>query len=104
MLRKTIYWLQQAANHGDKEIQGMLALMYEHGRGVDQSDAKAFEWFNKAANQSDIVARYSLGMIYAESKGVAQDDTKAFEWTQNQLIKDVVAHQIWTVFKRSNAS
>ena len=40
-----------AAEHGFACAQFYLGLMYEYGRGVEQSFEKAREWYEKAAEQ-----------------------------------------------------
>ncbi|KAG0260127.1 hypothetical protein DFQ27_003736 [Actinomortierella ambigua] len=70
----------QAAERGDAEAQFNLGLMYEHGRGVEQSDVEAIKWYTKAANQGNSKAQFNLGLMYRNSRGVGQSETEAIKW------------------------
>ena len=71
--------IETLALKGDASAQTNLGVMYDNGRGVGQSDAKAFEWFSKAAAQGDASGQTNLGVMYAKGRGVGQSDAKAFE-------------------------
>jgi TPR repeat protein len=53
--------------------------MYETGRGVKRSDAKAAEWYRKAAQQGMPKAQCNLGVMHDRGRGsvVAQNDALA---------------------------
>ena len=70
----------ELANEGDACAQNNLGLMYQNGRGVEQSDEKAVEWFLKAAEQGDADAQYELGVMYEHGDGVEKSYEKAAEW------------------------
>ena len=70
----------ELANEGDACAQNNLGLMYQNGRGVEQSDEKAVEWFLKAAEQGFARAQNNLGVMYEYGDGVEQSYEKAVEW------------------------
>ena len=72
--------VQKAAEQGDLYAQGLLGLMYFHGRGVAQDDKQAVAWTRKAAEQGDALAQRLLGLMYEDGKGVAQDYKQAAAW------------------------
>lgn len=78
---QAVIYYSQAAEQGYAPAQQNLGKLYRMGRGVDQSDQKAFEWFLKAAEQGDIHAQSDLGGMYYLGRGVAQSYEKAYEWT-----------------------
>ena len=55
-------------------------VRYLLGRGVEQSNEKAFYYFNKAANQNDPFAQNEIAYMYAAGKGTQKNDAKAFSW------------------------
>ena len=57
-----------------------MNMVYEYGRGVEQSDEKAVEWYLKAAEQGFARAQNNLGVMYANGTGVEQSYEKAAEW------------------------
>ncbi|KAG0256886.1 hypothetical protein DFQ27_005430 [Actinomortierella ambigua] len=75
-----IKWFTRAAEQGDANAQHYLGLMYDQGRGVDQSDVEAIKWYTKAAEQGVTNAQTNLGLMYAIGQGVDQSDTEAIKW------------------------
>ncbi len=71
--------LGEAAKQGHPNAQYNLAVMYQKGDGVDQSDQKALYWYEKAAEAKLPIAQYNLGMIYFAGEIVAKDEEKAKE-------------------------
>ena len=69
-----------AAQEGHPRAQSNLGFMFEKGRGVAQSDEKAFQWYSKAAEQGHARAQCNLGLMFEKGRGVAQSDEKAFQW------------------------
>jgi hypothetical protein len=74
--------LTTAALDGNATAQRFLGWMYERGKGLPQSDTKAFEWYQKAADCGDAKAQCNLGTMYHTGKGVLASDVKAVEWYQ----------------------
>ena len=71
---------QRAAAQGLAPAQFRLALMYDRGWGVQQSDIKAVRWLRKAAEQGLAEAQYNLGSRYESGQGVTQDHAEAASW------------------------
>ena len=53
--------------------------MYFNGKGVGQSDEKAFKWYLKSAEQRHAGAQYKLGWMYEYGLGVDQSYELAVE-------------------------
>lgn len=54
----------KAAEEGDMNAQYNLAVMYEKGQGVDQSDLKAEHWYQSAADQGHPGAPIALQLLF----------------------------------------
>lgn len=66
-------------NHETTTDKGMRYLL---GRGVTQSDSKAFAYFTRAANEGDVFAQNELGYLYAAGKGTPRNYQQALFWYQ----------------------
>ncbi len=75
-----VHQMQQFAERGDAYTQFTLGEMYQNGRGVAQSNHKAFWWLHKAARQGNAFAQCNLGEMYRFGRGVTQSNHKAFWW------------------------
>jgi hypothetical protein len=86
-----------SAEQGDAEAQYNLALIYDHGIGVENDDAEALKWYRQAAEQGHAKAQYNLGMMYYFGKGVPQDKATGYQWVilaadrGEQVAKDAMA-------------
>lgn len=69
-----------AAEDGSPTAQLVLAMMYDRGRGVRQSDADAAGWFRRAAEQGNPYAQNRLGHMYDTGRGVRRDHGQALKW------------------------
>ena len=49
--------LLHAANNGHIEAQEQVAECYEKGRGVKESDVKAYQYYKKAAQQGSALGK-----------------------------------------------
>lgn len=80
--KKAFSWMQKAADKGNDWAYEYLGTMYQEGKGVTKSDAKAFAAYLKVATNKeyDSVGKLRVGEMYYLGQGVAQDYTKAFEW------------------------
>lgn len=65
-----------------KESDTKLGVRYLLGRGVPQSDERAFSYFLKGARDNDPFAQNEVAYLYAAGKGTERDDEKAFEYYQ----------------------
>ena len=54
------------AEGGHVNAQINLAVMYEHGYGVDQDLQSAAAWYLAAARQDSAIGQYNLGLFLAE--------------------------------------
>ena len=57
-----------------------IGVRYLLGRGVKQSDEKAFYYFSEAAKEGDPFAENELAFMYAAGKGTRRDYAKAIHW------------------------
>ncbi len=81
-LQQAAYWLEQAANQGDKSAQYILGDSYAQGVGVAQSEEKAALWFRASAEQGHAGAQLELALMYTKGEGVKQSDELAVRWYQ----------------------
>jgi len=73
-------WFQAAANLGCGSGMAELALCYELGCGVSQSDEMALELYVRAANAGHSAAYHSVGEHYEQARGVPLDHEEACLW------------------------
>lgn len=79
-VKKTTKWFKKASQQKDIRAQFNLAVAYKLGKGVKQSDAKAFQWFQKAAHQGYAPAQYHLGVQHYAGLGTPKDLNKGKKW------------------------
>lgn len=72
-------WLP-LAEEGDATAQNSVGALYDHGLGVDESDAEAALWYQRAADQNLALAMRNLGGMYAGGYGVPFDKDQAEYW------------------------
>jgi TPR repeat protein len=72
--------LRRQANFGDDSAALAIAMLYETGRYVPQSCAKAAAWVEKSASWGNAAAQYNLGLRYRQGDGVAINETEAERW------------------------
>ena len=68
------------AQRGHARAQHDLALMYEYGRGITQSDVEAVKWYEMAARQGVAAAQYRLGVLHDNGWGAPKNDVEAVKW------------------------
>lgn len=73
-------WFKAAAQHEHVPSMAELALCYELGCGVDQSDESALHWYTRAANAGHSASHYSVGEHFEEARGVRMDHEEACLW------------------------
>lgn len=78
-MKEAVGLFKYAAEQGIAKAQYNLGVIYERGRGVQQSQKVAFEWYEKAAEQSFANAQYNLGVMYTNGRGTKQSLNRAFE-------------------------
>jgi localization factor PodJL len=78
-----IPWFRKAAEHGLRDSQYNLGVLYARGLGVQQNLAESFRWFALAANQGDADA-------------AKKRDDVAGRLDQQTLVATRLAVQTWT--------
>ncbi|KGB91877.1 sel1 repeat family protein [Burkholderia cepacia] len=68
------------AKRGDLDGEFSVALMYEHGDGVERNPAEAAKWYRRAADQGDAASQNNLGTLYETGIGVEQSRAEAVSW------------------------
>ena len=71
--------LVKNAAAGDPQAQVDLGVLYQFGRGVEQSHEKANKWYRRAADQGFAEGQLKLGITYQYGRGLEIDYTKAVE-------------------------
>lgn len=71
---------KQEADAGNANAALLLALMYDRGIGVEQSQSDALSWYQKAGK--NLVSDFILGTYSSLGVGVAQDKVKGQELLQ----------------------
>jgi len=79
--------LQPLAEGGELRAQYDLALLYDKGLGVPQSDAKARYWYTRAAERGDPRAQYNLALMYMNGQGIASDYVRAYYWFSMAMVR-----------------
>ncbi len=82
---KTVEELQALADLEEPRAQYDLALLYDKGMGVPQSDAQALKWYSRSAAHGDQRAQYNLGLMYMNGQGVAPNLVLAYYWISLSL-------------------
>lgn len=79
---ESLKWAMIAVDNGDPEGLWVLALAYEHGRGVDKNSDIALEYYEQGAELGNAACQHSLGCYYARGDYLKKDNKKAFELFQ----------------------
>lgn len=61
-------------------MQFNLALMFEKGQGMEQSDEGAAMWFHRAAVQGFDRAQFNLAVMYEHGRGLERSPSLAAQW------------------------
>lgn len=72
--------LARTAEAGDAKAQHFLAMMYEHGNGVETDLERAAYWYGRTAESGDKDAQLTYAMLLALGKGVKEDLPAACHW------------------------
>ncbi|HVE44284.1 MAG TPA: tetratricopeptide repeat protein [Gammaproteobacteria bacterium] len=70
-----------------------MGVRYLLGRGVKQSDERAFYYFGQGAKGGDAFAQNELAYLYAAGKGTPRNLTAAFGWYQKAADHGLVSAQ-----------
>lgn len=79
-LQEALQWLRAAAAQNNPDAEFVLGYLYEHGQGVSQNFAMAFQNYSAAAAQRHPGAENNLASLYHNGLGVPKDLRKAFQW------------------------
>lgn len=79
--------LQSLANLGEARAQYDLALLYDKGLGVPQSDAEALRGYQRAAEHGERRAQCNLGLMYMNGQGTPPNLVHAYFWLSLSLAK-----------------
>uniref|UniRef100_A0A8C5TBR2 LRP2-binding protein n=1 Tax=Malurus cyaneus samueli TaxID=2593467 RepID=A0A8C5TBR2_9PASS len=85
-LKKAFFWHSEAAENGNLESQGALAIMYLYGQGAPQNSEAALEHLRKAAELGNIYAQGHLVEYYYTRKFYSKAAAEARRATKNDDI------------------
>lgn len=80
---ESVVWAERAMQQGNGKGYWILALAYQHGRGVEADLDKAIELYQMGVNLGDVSCIYNMGCKYLTGEGVVQDKHKGFEMIKN---------------------
>ena len=80
--------LEKAAHAGSPEAMFYVAVSYDNGYGVKQSDTQQFNWFLKAAEVDVHQGMENTARNYKRAKGTVENYQEALKWYQK-----AVAHE-----------
>ncbi|MCA8914706.1 MAG: sel1 repeat family protein [Planctomycetes bacterium] len=73
-------WVEKAAETGQRDALTYIWQLYFFGKGVGQSDAKAYAWLQRSAGTGDPEASYRLGLFHYEGIATPEDHAEAAVW------------------------
>ena len=76
---ESVQWAEKSALQGNPDGMWILALAYEHGRGVDQDTDKANELYKKGAELGHAPSMNSLACAYIHEETDGKTKEDAFE-------------------------
>ena len=76
----SVYWAEKGIENGCAFSYWILALAYEHGRGVEEDAEKAVKYYQAGADMGEAHCQHSMGCYYLNgTAGVKTDRNKAAE-------------------------
>ncbi len=75
-------WAQKAAQGGDSEGKGYLAMLYFYGEGVEQDVDKALDLAKEAAREDNSKGKSMLAWMHYLGVGMPEDNGKALKLAQ----------------------
>ena len=78
LYKESLRLAKKAAKENYPHAMWVLALAYEHGRGVEYDQEKYIEYYKKGAELGDAACQNSLGCIYLDGSGVLKNEKRAF--------------------------
>ena len=76
---ESVKWAEKSAAQDNGDGIWILALAYEHGRGVAQDKKKAVDLYQRGADLGHAKSQHSLGAYYMRGEIVKKDQKKAFD-------------------------
>ena len=76
---KSVALAEKADAANEPEACWVLALAYEHGRGVRKNAEKALAYYKKGSDLGNLDCQANLGALYIEGKIVPEDKVKGFK-------------------------
>lgn len=89
-------------SHVDSQFN--LAIMCQHGQGIEKNIHEAIRWYEAAAKNGDEKAMYNLGAIYHDgAEGLEPDEEKYFHWMRMAAQKgnDRAKHSLYQRFTKA---
>lgn len=77
--RAMTHW-RPLAEQGHVNAQINLAVMYDHGYGVEVDTVRAVRWYETAARQGSAIAQYNLGLFLIERSQTSSDGEGPLFW------------------------
>src|SRR5262249_52118427 len=71
-----------AAHDKNAQAEGLVALMYRDGIGVDADPALAFHWAHAGAEADDYNSELVLAQMYEKGIGIQPDADLAAQWRE----------------------
>lgn len=88
-MKKSIFWLKEAAKQGHLEAMYSLGLLFENPLTcVGQDYKQAIYWYTKAANKGHRQSQFQLGFFHQYGYGVEKNLDTALNWYLKKESKD----------------
>jgi TPR repeat protein len=87
-VEKSKYWFARATDGGNVQAMRMLAQLYLHGCGVDQSDLEAIDWFRLAADHNDVASLCKQAWLTIKGTAYHRDFDEAERLFEEALMID----------------
>jgi len=100
--RYEVQTLRRQAYYGDDSAALIMGMLYETGRYVPQSCAKAADWVARSATWGNAAAQYNLGLRYRDGDGLPADEDQAEKWLRKSA--DQRYSKAMTALQAGNAS
>ena len=84
---ESLKWAKKAAEQKNGKGLWVLALAYEHGRGVEKDEKQALAYYEQGAELGNAACQHSLGCMYMKGDTVAKGCRKAFELFQKAAMQ-----------------
>lgn len=98
-----VKYFQQSANQGHAKAQYNLAVCYEYGKGVSQSDSSALTWYKKAHSQGIPQAKQKIEEI--ENKFKSQTNNSSYSSSpQKSTVAEELFNKGWACHQQKNYS